>query len=180
MKFDFDRKLKKFSGEYVPTRAFMGGLGETEQAKIQEVADALAKAEFSPDSTKLVLETLMNANDEPLTLGELLKTILLEGIEEKSRTSDGRIIPKQVEPRAKIRRGKLAEKIWDGGIVEISDKERSLAKDLAAAILGPELAYLAHRALDKPIVDEDEDEDAAEDAAEDKKNDEDEDAAALH
>lgn len=152
MRFDFDQVLKKFNGDFVPVRALKGGLGDSEQEKVQEVGDALSKLGLSSESIQRVLELGMNANDEPLTLRETLVTILIEGIEEKGRTPDGHIIPKQIEGRAKIRRGKLAEKIWDGGIVDIDDKERSLAKDTAAAILGTELAYLVYRAFEKPVV----------------------------
>ena len=156
MRFDFDKKLKKLNGDQLPMRFLIGGAGKLGEDKTQEIAKALVGCGISGDMAKHITEVALNENDEPLTLGEASKSLLLEGVEESGRTPEGRPIPKQVEGRDKIARGKLAEKIWDGGVVEISDKERTMVKDLAAAICTTELAFLIDRALDRPVVDDDE------------------------
>ena len=158
MRFDFDKKIKKLNGDQLPMRFLIGGAGKLGEDKTLEIAKALVGCGISGDMAKHITEVALNENDDPLTLGEASKSLLLEGVEESGRTPEGRPIPKQVEGRDKIARGKLASKIWDGGVVEISDKQRTMIKDLAAAICTTELAFLIDRALDRPVVEEESEE----------------------
>lgn len=152
MKFNFSKSLKKLNGETVPKRSLVGGLGKIEQAEVQKLLDAVQAVGLPAPIVQSVVENALNASDDQLTLGECLITLLLEGVEEGSRTPDGRVIPKRVEPRDKILRGKLAEKLWDGGVVDLTDDERALCKTIAASCLGTELAFVIDKMLDQPLV----------------------------
>jgi hypothetical protein len=152
MKFDFDRELTRLDGGTVPARALLGGFGKLEGELVEKIGNALLGAGLSHEAVRRIVDVALNEADEPLTLGVALRTLLLEGVEEQSRTPDGRVVPKQIDPKDKIARGKLAEKIWSGGIVELTDEERSMVKELASRVCGIELAYFIHRELDNPVV----------------------------